>query len=173
MSKIETHPFKPFVPARATVLIVGSFPGRDTTQRRVDTDKWFYNTKRNQFWDIISTVYGVALPTRKDKQELFERTGIAIADIFLSVKRKGESNADTDLEVVTYNDKAIRKILTHASFKQIFFTSKFVEKHFRKIFPGIKNCESLPSPSPRYATMSKQEKIDYYKKKLPPGQPSS
>jgi hypoxanthine-DNA glycosylase len=167
MSKIETHPFKPFVPPNATVLIVGSFPGRDITQRNIDKDTWFYGTRRNQFWDIMSSVYNVELKTTKDKQELFKKGGIAIADIFLTVKRKGENNSDTSLEVVTYNDKAIKNFLANTSFQHIFFTSKFVEKHFLKIFPGIKNGECLPSPSPRYARMSKQEKIAYYKKKLP------
>lgn len=167
MSKIEIHPFKPFAPPNATVLIVGSFPGREITQRNIDNDKWFYGTRRNQFWDIISSVYNVELKTTKDKQELFNKAGIAIADIFLTVKRKGENNSDTSLEVVTYNDKAIRKILEHTSFRHIFFTSKFVGKHFLKIFPEIKNGECLPSPSPRYARMSREEKIAYYKRKLP------
>ncbi|MEP6948767.1 MAG: uracil-DNA glycosylase family protein [Ginsengibacter sp.] len=167
MSKIETHPFKPFVPANATVLIVGSFPGRDITQRNIVDDKWFYGTRRNQFWDIISSVYNTELKTTTDKKELFKKAGIAIGDIFLSIKRKDENNSDTSLEIITYNDKAIKEILADNTFQHIFFTSKFVEKHFLKIFPEIKNGECLPSPSPRYATMSKQEKIAYYKKKLP------
>ena len=149
------------------MLIVGSFPGRDITQRNIDNDKWFYGTRRNQFWDIISSVYNAELKTAKDKKELFNKAGIAIADIFLSIKRKGEDNSDTSLEVIAYNDKAIKKILANTSFQHIFFTSKFVEKHFLKIFPVTKNGECLPSPSPRYARMSKQEKIAYYKKKLP------
>jgi hypothetical protein len=33
MNEIETHPFKPYVPRNATVLIIGSFPGRDMTQK--------------------------------------------------------------------------------------------------------------------------------------------
>ena len=167
MNKIETHPFKPFVPPNATVLIVGSFPGRDITQKNIDNDKWFYGTRRNQFWDIISSVYDIELKTTKEKKELFNAAGIAIADIFLTARRKGENNSDTNLEVITYNDKAIRKILEKISFRSIFFTSKFVEKHFLKIFPGIKKGECLPSPSPRYARMSKQEKVAYYKLRLP------
>ena len=31
MNEIETHPFKPFVPARAIVMILGTFPGRKNT----------------------------------------------------------------------------------------------------------------------------------------------
>jgi len=167
MNEIETHPFKPFVPTNATVLIVGSFPGKDITQKELHKDDWFYGTKRNQFWNIISGVYGTELKTTLTKKELFTKKGIGIADIILKACRNEKNNADTNLEVITYNDKAIRKILAHSSFEHIFFTSKFVEKHFLKIFPETKNGECLPSPSPRYAGMSKAEKIAYYKKKLP------
>jgi hypoxanthine-DNA glycosylase len=167
MSEIETHPFKPYVPRNATVLIIGSFPGRDITQSHMHSDAWFYGTRRNQFWDIISSVYGVELKSTKEKKELFDKVGIAIADIFLTARRKIENNSDSSLDVISYNDEALGKILKNRSFKSIFFTSKFVEKHFLKVFPGTNNGECLPSPSPRYAGMSKQEKVAYYKKKLP------
>ncbi len=167
MSQIEIHPFHPFVPVNATVLIVGSFPGREITQKNIEDDKWFYSTKRNQFWGIISGVYNIELKNATDKSYLFTKKGIAIADIILKARRNKVNNSDTNLEVIDYNDKAIKKILAHTSFQHIFFTSRFVEKHFLKIFPGIKNGECLPSPSPRCARMSKAEKIAYYKKKLP------
>ena len=167
MNEIETHPFIPFVPESATVLIVGSFPGRDITQKKLSKDDWFYGTKRNQFWNIISGVYDIELKNAADKKELFTAKGIAIADIILQARRNAINNSDINLEVIAFNDKAIKKILAHASFKHIFFTSKFVEKHFLKIFPGITNGKCLPSPSPRYARMSMKEKIEIYKKMLP------
>lgn len=167
MSEIETHPFAPFIPVNTTVLIIGSFPGRDITQKKLGEDDWFYGTKRNQFWDIISGVYDIELKTAIDKKELFTKKGIGIADIILKARRNAINNSDTNLEVIAYNDKAIKKILAHTSFQHIFFTSRFVEKHFLKIFPETKNGECLPSPSPRYARMSKLEKIAYYKKRLP------
>ena len=61
MSEVETHPFKPYVPHNATILIVGSFPGRDITKKKLKKDDWFYGTKRNQFWNIISGVYNIEL----------------------------------------------------------------------------------------------------------------
>ena len=167
MSEIETHPFKPFVPPKATVLIVGSFPGRDVTKKSLEKDDWFYGTKRNQFWDIISGVYDVELKTAADKKELFTTKGIAIADIILQARRNAVNNADTNLEVIAYNDAAIKKMLDRTSFQHIFFTSKFVERLFLKVFPETKNGKCLPSPSPRYARMSKAEKIEIYKKMLP------
>ena len=74
---------------------------------------------------------------------------------------------DSNLEVIEYNDKSIKEILENKTIKTIFFTSKFVEKSFLKLFPDIKIGESLPSPSPRYARMSMSEKTNYYRLKLP------
>ncbi|MGN6341576.1 MAG: uracil-DNA glycosylase family protein [Ginsengibacter sp.] len=167
MDEIETHPFKAFVPAKATVLIVGSFPGRDITHKKLSDDEWFYGTKRNQFWKIISGVYQTELNTKAEKQKLFEKYGIAIVDIFLRIRRKGNNNTDSNLEIVEYNDEAIEKILENKNIKTIFFTSQYVGKSFLKRFPETKNGKNLPSPSPRFARMSLEEKIKFYKEQLP------
>jgi hypoxanthine-DNA glycosylase len=162
---IEIHPHQPFVPAKATVLIVGSFPGRLETIQ--PAGQWFYSARRNQFWTIVSSVYDVPLLTVADKKALCTKMGIGIADIFLKIRRKENNNSDSSLEIIEYNEAAIRRILQHTSFTAVFFTSKFVEKHFKKLLPHITNGECLPSPSPRFATMSVTEKIAVYKSKLP------
>lgn len=167
MNGIEINPFEPYIPRNATVLIIGSFPGREQTQVTIDSDQWFYGAKRNQFWKIISEVYQTELRSKSDKQNLFNQCGIGITDILLKVRRMNNSNLDDNLEIIEYNDKAIREILQESSFQSIFFTSKFVGKHFIKLFPEIKNIDYLPSPSPRYARMKIVEKIDNYKIKLP------
>ncbi len=167
MEEVETHPFKAFIPENVTTIIVGSFPGREVTHKVLTEDEWFYGSKRNQFWKIISGVYETELINRKQKQNLFAKHGIGIVDIFLRIKRKGDNNMDSNLEVIEFNDKAIRIILQNPNIKSIFFTSKFVEKEFMKMFPEAKVGECLPSPSPRYARMSLQGKINDYKKKLP------
>jgi hypoxanthine-DNA glycosylase len=167
MNEIEIHPFDPFIPDNATTLILGSFPGREQTQTNSDDDQWFYGATRNQFWKIISAVYNTDLLCKTDKQQLFEKFGIGITDILLKVRRKNNSNLDDNLEIIEYNNKAIKTILENSKIKSIFFTSKFVGIHFYKLFPEIKNAEYLPSPSPRYARMTKADKINYYKSKLP------
>ncbi|HUZ59542.1 MAG TPA: uracil-DNA glycosylase family protein [Hanamia sp.] len=167
MEEIETHPFKAFIPENVTNIIVGSFPGREVTHKILNKDEWFYGSKRNQLWKIISGVYGADLQTRTEKQDLFKKHGIGMVDIFLKIKRKEDNNMDSNLEIIEFNDKAIKSILKNQNIKKIFFTSKFVEKSFMKLFPDIKIGECLPSPSPRYARMSMAEKINYYKLKLP------
>jgi hypoxanthine-DNA glycosylase len=167
LEEIETHPFKAFIPENVTAIIVGSFPAKEITHKILSDDEWFYGSKRNQFWKIISGVYQMNLTTKAEKQALFKKHKIGIVDIFLKVKRKEDNNTDQNLDVVEYNDEAIKEILQTENIKTIYFTSKFVEKTFLKLFPEIKTGECLPSPSPRYARMSMAEKINYYKLKLP------
>lgn len=167
MEETETHPFKPFIPDNAVTIIIGSFPGKEVTHKVITEDEWFYGSKRNQFWKILSGVYETDLPTKKEKQDLFKKHGIGIADIFLKIKRKDGNNTDSNLEVIEFNDKEIKSILKNKKIKKIFFTSQFVQKSFMKLFPDIEIGECLPSPSPRYARMNLAEKIKYYKRKLP------
>ena len=166
MPDIEIHPHKPFVPPNGTVLILGSFPGKDHATP-LAVNEWFYASRRNQFWNIMRGVYNEQLISTEEKKNLFAKHGIAIADVFLKIRRKENNNQDTNLEIVAYNDKALNKIFKENKFDSIFFTSKLVEKHFLKLFPSVKNGECLPSPSPRYARMSLGEKINVYKEKLP------
>jgi hypoxanthine-DNA glycosylase len=166
-SKIETHPFEPFVPPGMKYLVVGSFPGKGQTEIDINSDLWFYSAKRNTFWKILEAVYNIPLKDKKTKLALLTKTKIGIADIILKAIRKSDTNSDTNLEIIELNDLAINEILKSASLTNVFFTSKFVEKLFKKVFPQISNTIVLPSPSPRFATMSLQEKISIYKKYLP------
>lgn len=167
MRDIEMNPFDAFIPRNATVLIIGSFPGREQTQGINDEEQWFYGAKRNQFWKILSEVYQIELATKSAKQNLFENYGIGITDILLKVRRKNNTNLDDNLEIIEYNDLIIRQILSQFAFTSIMFTSRFVGKHFSKLFPSVQNIDFLPSPSPRFARMSMKEKIKIYEQKLP------
>lgn len=173
---IETHPFGKFVPPNAKYLILGSFTGRQAVKRETVTDDsydWFYGTKRNQFWPILETVYERELKSKLAKQELFTKLGIAMADIIYQCERKEGNNLDSNLINIVYNSDAITEILEKNQINKIFFTSRFVENKFNKVFkivlnhyPNIKLI-TLPSPSPRYARLSKEQKIARYKELFP------
>ena len=164
---IENHPYSPFVPADSTVLILGSFPGLHQTRGLNSFEEWFYSAKRNKFWTILENVYSIRLETIADKKKLLTTKGIAITDIISKAIRKQESNLDQHLEIKEYNTQAIKNIITNGTVKKVFFTSQYVEKHFLKLFPGYISCECLPSPSPRSARISFENKIIIYKQKLP------
>jgi hypoxanthine-DNA glycosylase len=165
MNPIEYHPFKPFIPIEPKILILGSFPGKEQTQADFQ-QKWFYGSSRNQFWKILEGVYQIPLHQKAQQQQLFENQGIAITDIIYSARRIDNSNLDNNLEIVSYNRSVIDDILNNNQFEKILFTSRFVELHFYKKlkFTSLGIC--LPSPSPRFARLSLQQKIDVYKRHL-------
>lgn len=166
MISSEIHPFEPFVPQNSRILLLGSFPGREQTQNKIGKDDWFYGASRNQFWKILERTFETQLLTKSEKQSLFSRHGIAITDLFLEINRSATSNGDEHLCIVHYNTLAISQILIQFPDIHVLCTSRFVEKEFRKLFPGKLRVGSLPSPSPRYASMGINEKTAVYKQLL-------
>ena len=162
---VETHPFVKFVPRNVKYLLIGSFAGKDNT----NPEYWFYVTKVNQFWPILEQVYNTDLRTREQKKSLFEKLGLAITDMIYQCERRKVSNLDNNLINIVYNTKAIEEILAKHNIKIIYFSSRFAEKLFNKIFGQTIDIKQvvLPSPSPRYAAMSKAQKIARYKEVLP------
>lgn len=163
---IETHPFEAFIPNNIRCLIVGSFPGKEQTKTQLNETHWFYGAPRNQLWKILEVVYGKELKSREQKQLLFEQAGIGMTDVIKSCVRIKGTNMDENLQIKQYNKKVIEKILKEHAPK-VFFTSRFVEKEFKKLFPEYKNTDILPSPSPRYFRLRIGDKAKIYKEKLP------
>ncbi len=160
---IETHPFGNYVPKSVKYLMLGSFVTKPSNPY-----EWFYANGRNQFWPIMQEVYGLELKTKGQQQKLFIDLEMALTDIIFSCERKNNSNLDTNLSNIVYNIEGVRDILNGDKIEKIFFTSRYVENLFNKLFKDISiELICLPSPSPRYAAMSKSEKIIRYKKLLP------
>lgn len=129
---------------------------------------WFYSNGRNHFWPIMETVYGVKLPTIGDRKKLLTKLQMAISDMILSCERRKKNNADTNLINCVFNTNAILRILSKNKIKTIFFSSRFAESLFCKQFTNLEiKLVTLPSPSPRYAKMTKNEKTARYKELLP------
>lgn len=165
---LEKHPFGVFVPKNTQYLLLGNF-----VAKKKDGYDWFYANGRNQFWTILEAVYKIPLKIKKDQQKLFTKLEMAITDIILECDRMADNNLDTSLTNCVFNISAITEVLKNNKIRRIYFTSRFVEKLYKKEFtclikkyPRIELI-TLPSPSPRYALMSKTEKIKIYKKHLP------
>lgn len=165
---IEKHPFEPFIPDYCKVVVIGSFPGRESTQVKREND-WYYSANRNQFWKLLETVYNRDLKDLANKQELFREARIGITDIISSCERKENSNADSNLNNKVYNSR-IPIILNTKTINKILFTGKGVYSEFiENFYTPDKNVELivLPSPSPIYRRLSFQDKVDEYKKYFP------
>lgn len=165
---IEVHPFGNFVPPKTKYLMLGSF-----TTKPDKSYKWFYANGRNHFWPIMEVVYNLQLRTKVEQQGLFVKLQMALADMILSCERRKNSSLDVNLFNISYNAESIKRIIKEKRVVEVYFTSRFAETLFRKCFKdaGIQFPQTefitLPSPSPRYAVMRKQDKIARYKELLP------
>lgn len=166
----EIHPFPDFVPPGIKHLLLGSFIARDGLSN--PNYDWYYSNGRNQFWKIIEQVYDVVLLDKATKQELFASLKIGIADLIRECDRVANNSMDTSLQNKIYN-QGIMEIFSSHKLQTVYFTSQFVEKEFRMAFPELVagypevKLVRLPSPSPRYATISLVQKAGLYIKSLP------
>ncbi len=142
---IEENPFSHFVPSGARKLILGSFPCFNGK----DYGGFFYSgSGRNHFWLILSAITGLPVNNIKEKQLLCTKHHIALSDVALKIARKKNNCSDANLDILEYNYKGIHHCLK-AGVTQIYFTSRFVETHFKKMLPGVElPFTLLPSPSP-------------------------
>jgi hypoxanthine-DNA glycosylase len=167
---LEQHPFGSFIPENVAHLVVGTFPGRQFSQRsaaenEADVHAFSYGG-RNQFWRILEKIYGVKLPTRDSKKQLFQDLNIGLLDVIKACRRKKPSNLDTDLTDIVWNKEEFDRILKENTIKNVFCTGKAVAQIFQKWHPE-QACVALPSPSPLYAAMRFEEKLEFYKKVFP------
>jgi len=170
MSRTETNPFAVFCPPHAKYFILGSFASKDGRQGH--DYNWYYSNGRNQFWPLLAEIYKRELKTIDQQQGLFSELEIAIADIIYQCIRHKNSSLDVNLTDFVYNKDPIREVLENNPIRKILFTSRFVEKEYKKQFkttiedfPDI-TLVTLPSPSPRY-TMKRVEKLVVYRRELP------
>ena len=145
MTNIETHPFEAFYSPTATTLILGSFPCYHGT----GYGDWFYcGSGKNDFWKLLSNIFGLPVESLEQKRELCLQHKLALSDVAYRVVRTKNNCSDANLKIIEHNKEGILKCLT-PGITRVLFTSKFVEKEFRKIFPDfIIPTAVLISPSP-------------------------
>ena len=110
---VEKHPWLPFIPDGAKVLVLGSFPPK---RIRWSMD-FFYPNFNNDFWRIIGLVFfgdkdHFITGRRFDKERIIRfcsSSGLALYDTAYEVRRLKDNASDRFLEIVTPVD--IRKLL--------------------------------------------------------------
>ncbi|MFM2266823.1 MAG: hypothetical protein RL757_264 [Bacteroidota bacterium] len=174
MDILEFHAFGDFLPADVQYLVVGTFPGRQFTQRTAAENEAdplaFSYGGRNQFWKILATIYDIKLETRADKQALLTTYQIGMSDLIRACRRRQSSNLDSDLTDIVWNRENLAQIIANNDLKTVFCTGKAVAKQFSAWFPAVA-CVALPSPSPAFASMSFSEKVAVYRAVFPPKKP--
>lgn len=107
---VETHPFEPFLPANARLLMLGTFP---PAPKRWCMD-WYYPNYTNDMWRIVGLCFfGDKLHFVDEAHKTYRlaelkrflaEVGIAIYDTCNRIRRTTGTASDKDLEVVERAD---------------------------------------------------------------------
>ena len=149
---IEHHPLKPFLPANAKVLFLGSFPPPKkrwcmdffypnfiNDHWRIEGEIWFGD--RNHFVDTEHKCF------KKDEIVAFlKEKGIAFFDTAMAVKRLKDNASDAFLEIVEHTD--IRALL--AQMPQCHAIATTGEKATTEVCSYFK-VDTIPSPNTKVA----------------------
>ena len=184
--EIEHHPFKPWLPQSAKLLMLGTFP---PPSKRWAV-KWFYPNFTNDMWRIFGIVFfddKSYFVDEKNKtylldkiKDFLEYKGIAIYDTAKQIIRTKGTASDKDLEIVESTDleqllaalplcKAV--VTTGQLATKVFATHFGIKCHNMKMrdssiieFKGRKiKFYRLPSSSRAYP-MKIENKSQYYKR---------
>lgn len=155
-SRIET--LDPLAGPDSRVLILGTAPGALALQ----SGEYFAHP-RNQFWRLLFAVFETdSAVTYQEKLEFLQARGIALWEVLESCERIGSS--DSAIRNEQPND--LPGFLSgHPRIRHVFFDSSAAHRFYFKYHPPLAGIEYglLPSPSPAYASMTFEQKLEKWK----------
>lgn len=182
---IETHPFEPWLPENARLLMLGTFPPAPSRWCM----EWYYPNYTNDMWRIMGLCFYGDKNRFVDSEHktyrlaelkaFLRERGIAIFDTCLRIRRTTGTAADSDLEVVEQADldgmlRALpecKAVLAAGQLATSIFTRHYhisgaskmkMGDHEDFLFEGRRlSLYREPSSSRRYP-MKVEKKAEYY-----------
>lgn len=104
--EIETHPFEPWLPTNAKLLMLGTFPPAPKRWAM----EWYYPNFTNDMWRIFGLIFfgdklhfvDEANKTYRlnELKQFLKKKGVALFDTALRIRRTTGTASDKDLEIV-------------------------------------------------------------------------
>lgn len=158
-----THCFAPVEDADATVLILGSMPGKASLYMGQ-----YYAHPRNRFWRIMGEITGASPALSYSKRIRILRTaGIALWDVLASCVRVTSMDSDIEPDSIVPND-FVSFFSNHPNIRQVYFNGAKAEACYRKyVLPDVQEhfltYQRLPSTSPANASMPYKQSLTAWK----------
>jgi len=156
---MNAHCLAPVEDAHATVLILGSMPGKASLSAGQ-----YYAHPRNLFWRVLGELVGAtpALPYQ-ERIRVLHSAGIALWDVLKSCVRDSSSDSDIENDSLVPNDFAAF-FSDHPKIARVYFNGAKADVCYRKcVLPvtGEKPMayERLPSTSPANTSTSYDRKF--------------
>jgi hypoxanthine-DNA glycosylase len=160
--------FEPIAGPGAHTLILGSMPSRQSLR-----ESRYYAHPQNAFWPIVRELLGVRAEGYAATARAVARQGYAVWDVLQSCRRPGSLDADIHRDSIVVNDFE-GFLQSQPGIERIFFNGAAAELLFhRHVLPGLARAgrelrlRRLPSTSPAYAAMSRQQKLAAWRVILP------
>ena len=153
--------FPPVANTNATVLILGSMPGKESLRQNQ-----YYAHPQNAFWKIMGDVIGAnpGLPYDEQLNKL-RSSRIALWDVLASCTR--ETSLDSHIRQESANDFT-SFFAQHPQIVRVFFNGSKAEQSFRKFVLNRQTLpplefRRLPSTSPAHAGMRYTDKLQAWR----------
>jgi hypoxanthine-DNA glycosylase len=169
ISVLEIQGFPPIADNRAKVLVLGSMPSEISLSKQQS-----YAHPRNAFWPVMGELFA-AYPelAYAERKKILLQNGVAVWDVLASCRREGSADSDIIRDSIQTNDFATF-FQHHVAIKRVFFNGGTAEALYKKyVLPvldgkfSVLRYQRLPSTSPAFAGMSRQQKIDAWRVILP------
>jgi len=151
--------FAPIEDTKATVLILGSMPGKSSL--RADQ---YYAHPQNLFWHLMGKLIGAypALPY-EERVRVLQSAGIALWDVLKSCTRVTSLDADIEHGSLIANDFT-SFFSAHPRIVHVYFNGAKAEDCYRRlVYPILKKAAitytRLPSTSPANASIPYAHKL--------------
>jgi double-stranded uracil-DNA glycosylase len=160
--------FPPIASSGAKILILGSFPGRESLRKQE-----YYGHSRNVFWFIIRALFhlddALSYPERVRALTLH---GVAVWDVLSSCRREGSLDSSIEDATILVND-FLPFFQRYTGIQWVFFNGTRAEKEYRRHVSNVVDplCTDihyhrLPSTSPAMAMLTRDQKLAQWTKIL-------
>ncbi|MGR8935550.1 MAG: DNA-deoxyinosine glycosylase [Gammaproteobacteria bacterium] len=165
----EIQGFPPIADSRARVLVLGSMPSEASLSKQQ-----YYAHPRNAFWPIMGALFA-AYPELDYVQRkcILLQNGVAVWDVVARCRRQGSADSDIVRNSIQTNDFS-QFFQRHAAIERVFFNGATAEALYKKyVFPVLNGkfaalrYQRLPSTSPAFAGMTRQQKKEAWRIILP------
>jgi hypoxanthine-DNA glycosylase len=144
-SSVKIYSFPPIADNKATILILGTMPGKDSLKHNQ-----YYAHPQNAFWKIMFTIFNTPISTDYTiKQALLLDNRIALWDVLKTCER--DSSLDADIIKEEAND--LKQFLqNHPQIKLVVFNGKAAMNFYKKHIKETSVLKiTMPSTSPAHA----------------------
>ena len=159
------YSFPPVARADASVLILGSMPGKASLAANQ-----YYAHPHNLFWPFMQQLFG-ADPALgyQERLHLLQAHGIALWDVLKECYRSSSLDGDIVETSIVANDFA-GFFAQYRQIRRIFFNGAKAEQAFKRyVLPGLGNVGEmqlvrLPSTSPANASIPISKKLESWQR---------